>query len=165
MINESDRSSIKVRLEEVYDLADKRLGNAKEDMIIKDIEELGLNASFVLDKIKVLKSMIVKGTRFDTALVYRILQLSPKDNRVIPECCPNCANGYIPSENFLYACTCDLGKHRKRTEGILYYNNQEPMSINMQIKKGLYTLTAREQGIYEYMKKFGIGKLVKAIGQ
>ena len=164
MINDLDSSSIRIRLEELYDLADKRLGEAKENMIMNDIEYLQITATFILDKIRLLKSMIVKGTKFDTALVYRILQLSPESNVRLPDCCGSCDYGYITdNEDTSYACSCDLGKHRHRTEKVAYYKELKPLSINMQIQRGLYKLTDKENIIYNTLKEHGISRTIKKV--
>ena len=166
MINDMERSTIRVKLEEIYDLADKRLSDAKENMIMQEIEILQLSSSFILGKLTTLKKMVIKGMKFDTPLVYRVLQLFPIDDNKLPDACSRCSDGYIGCEGgYIYACSCDRGNLRHRTEKIAYYNNQKKLSVNMRIQRDTYDLTEKENKIYVYIKKNGTGEAIARLAE
>jgi len=153
-MNDGEKSSVRVLLGEVYELADKRLAESKEDLILRDMETAGVSTGFIFDKIKLLKAMIIKGVKFDTAFVYRVLQLGQKHNSELPKGCNRCDDGYITdTKDTVYACGCELGKHRKRTEKIKYFDGRE-ISDNLKIKRNEYTLSYKENAVYKALKSY-----------
>lgn len=163
MINDQDKSSLIIRLEEVYDLADKHLSQSKKDMIFTDIDNAGFNFNYVLQKTKALKSIVISGAKFDTATVYRVLGLYDKQKSEKPKGCNCCDDGYImaikDNEEMAFACSCELGKYRRKTEKMAFYKNEET-SENYKIFKGLIDFKIDIDAIKNRLKNLGVDKAV-----
>ena len=144
MLTEENKSSIRIKLEDIYNLADKFLHQEKLTMIVNEISRIGFSFEFVIDKTNVLKDMIIKGVPFSTALVYRVLSISGKPKSEKPQGCLFCDDGYVmaidtsfskPYE-FAFSCpNCDLGRFRNKIEKLGFYNNQQTTE-NEKVKRG-----------------------------
>ena len=148
-MNEQEISSLRIRLEEIYSLADRNLSQNKEDMIVNDIRDMSFD--FVSKKIKALKQVIISGQKFDTPLVYRYLGIKEKKQETKPIGCNKCEDGYIVvivnkfniNYEFAFACSCDLGKFRHRIENMKFYNN-ELLTENFKLKYGIEDVKENE---------------------
>jgi len=138
MISQEERSSLKIKLEEIYDIADKRLGDAKADLILNDIDYCGYSYKYCDSKLKSLKSIVISGSKFDTPTVFRVLGIKQTPEPK-PVGCSKCDDGYIMAiignNEYVYACDCNLGRFRKTSESIAYYNNQ-PKTENQKLFNG-----------------------------
>lgn len=137
-MNDIDISTLRVKLGELYDIADKNLSQSKEDMIISDIKDYSFD--YVFNKIKAVKQAVISGQKFDTALVYRYLGFKETKKQEKPLECDKCDDGYIlaviENREIGFACNCELGKFRNRSEKMSYYKEQE-LSDNFKLKYGV----------------------------
>lgn len=136
-MNQDQLSGISNRLQDLYDLADKYLSESKLKIIQDEIRELSFD--YVVSKIKSLKQWVINGQKFDTATVFRFLNIKVVDKQEKPKSCDMCDDGYIMAidkENvYAYACSCELGKFRHKSEKISYYKGQEKTE-NQKLRNG-----------------------------
>lgn len=176
MLSEEDRSCVIIRLEEIYELADKRLSELKQSMIISDIEDAGMQIDYILKKCKQLKSIIISGAgvKFDTSLLYRVFGMVSKNaNTNKPKQCNKCDDGYIMAIQFYggaprelaFACDCDLGQYRKRIEKIAQYKMQEKTD-NQKLRISEIDFKIDSRQISRQLEAFGIDeKMIDKVNQ
>ena len=131
MLTNDDKASIRIKLEEVYDIADKHLSQSKEDMIINDIEHYSY--SYVKGKLEQIRQNIISGAVFNTPYIYRQLGVKVDNKLSKPAGCNKCDDGYIQCiqphfgrmVEVLFACRCELGEFRHKLEKMAFWSNQE----------------------------------------
>ena len=159
MLTIEEKSSIRIRLEELYDIADKHLSQGKADMILGDIDDQKLNT--IINKIKAIKEKIIKGAPFNTAFLYRNLGVSMGVSVELPAGCDDCANGYIMTlskkAECVTACRCELGKYRHRVEKVKYYFKDEKTE-NQKIQNNELNFDVDRKELAHQVKIYGFGK-------
>ena len=159
MLTIEEKSSIRIRLEELYDIADKHLSQGKADMILGDIEDQKLKV--ILAKIKAIKDKIIRGAVFNTAFLYRNLGVRLDSLVELPKGCNTCSGGYIMTlskkAEFVTACRCELGKYRHRVEKVKYYFNDEKTE-NQKIQNNELNFDIDRKELAHQVKIYGFGK-------
>lgn len=155
-MNADQLSGMILRIEELYELADKHLSESKQTMITKEIENM--NYDYALNKVKALKQWTISGQKFDTATVFRFLGVKILDKQEKPSGCSLCDDGYIMATNndivYAYACSCDLGRLRHKSENMSFYKGQQKTE-NHKIQTGLIDIDVDIEMIKKrIMKKY-----------